>query len=179
MKIINAMSNNEEDIYQNEEIKLLLSALNITPGKYDAKKLRYGKLGICVDADADGGHIALLIMAAMTYLAPDFIKEGRLCWLRSPLYIVNNRGNETYYFSDEEYNKVRGKIKGEVTRNKGLGELSAESARKSMFDPEYQRLDILEYDPHAIELLTQLMGSDVTPRKDFIFKNVDFSTISE
>lgn len=178
-KIINAMSNNEEDIYQNEEIKLLLSALNITPGKYDARKLRYGKLGICVDADADGGHIALLIMAAMTYLAPDFIKEGRLCWLRSPLYIVNNRGNETYYFSDEEYNKVRGKIKGEVTRNKGLGELSAESARKSMFDPEYQRLDILEYDPQAIELLTQLMGSDVTPRKDFIFKNVDFSTISE
>ena len=48
-----------------------------------------------------------------------------------------------------------------------------------MFDPEYQRLDILEYDSQAIELLTQLMSSDITPRKDFIFKNVDFSTISE
>ena len=53
-KMINALSNSDEDIYQNEEIKLLLSALNITPGKYDAKKLRYGKLGICTDADSDG-----------------------------------------------------------------------------------------------------------------------------
>lgn len=124
-------------------------------------------------------HIGLLIMAAMTYLAPDFIKEGRLCWLRSPLYIVNNKGKESYYFNDEEYNKVRNKIKGEVTRNKGLGELSAESARNSMFNPENQRLDIIEYDEKAIILLKQLMGEQVEPRKEFIFKNVDFSTISE
>lgn len=54
MKIINCLSNNEEDIFQNEEIKLLLSALNITPGKYDARRLRYGKLGICTDSDSDG-----------------------------------------------------------------------------------------------------------------------------
>ena len=178
-KIINCLANNDEDIFQNEEIKLLLSALNITPGKYDARRLRYGKLGICADADADGAHIGLLIMAAMTYLAPDFIKEGRLCWLRSPLYIVNNRGNETYYFNDEEYSKVRGKIKGEVTRAKGLGELPRETARKSMFDPNYQRLDIIEYDEKAINLLKQLMGENVEPRRDFIFKNVDFSTITE
>ena len=124
-------------------------------------------------------HIGLLIMAAMTYLAPDFIKEGRLCWLRSPLYIVNNKGKESYYFNDDEYNKVRSKIKGEVTRNKGLGELSAESARNSMFNPENQRLDIIEYDEKAIILLKQLMGEQVEPRKEFIFKNVDFSTISE
>lgn len=178
-KMLNCLSNTEEDIYQNEEIKLLLSALNITPGKYDSRKLRYGKLGICTDADSDGAHIGLLIMSAMTYLAPEFIKEGRLCWLRSPLYIVNYKGEETYYFNDDEYNKVRGKIKGEVTRNKGLGELSPESARRSMFDPKFQRLDIIEYDPNAIELLKQLMGNDVEPRRDFIFENVDFSKISE
>lgn len=118
-------------------------------------------------------------MAAMTYLAPDFIKEGRLCWLRSPLYIVNNRGKESYYFNDDEYNKVRGKIKGEVTRAKGLGELSAETARNSMFNSENQRLDVIEYDEEAITLLKQLMGSQVEPRKEFIFENVDFSTISE
>ncbi len=53
VKIINCLSNSEEDIYQNEEIKLLLSAMNIIPGRYDASKLRYGKLGICVDADSD------------------------------------------------------------------------------------------------------------------------------
>ena len=78
-KIINCLSNPEEKIFNNEEIKLLLSAMNIVPGKYDSKKLRYGKLGICVDADSDGAHIALLIMAALQYLAPEFIKEGRLC----------------------------------------------------------------------------------------------------
>ena len=87
--------NDEEKIFQNEEIKLLLSAMNITPGRYDAKKLRYGKLAICTDADSDGYHIGLLIMAALTYLAPDFIKEGRLCWLRSPLYIVENGKTES------------------------------------------------------------------------------------
>lgn len=69
--------------------------------------------------DKVGCHIGLLIMAALQYLAPEFIKEGRLCWLRSPLYIVNNKGKEEYYFTDEDFNKVRNKIKGEVTRAKG------------------------------------------------------------
>lgn len=118
-KIINCLSNPDEKIFQNEEIKLLLSAMNIVPGKYNAKKLRYGRIAITTDADSDGSHIGLLIMAALQYLAPEFIKEGRLCWLRSPLYIVNNRGKEEYYFTDEDFNKVRNKIKGEVTRAKG------------------------------------------------------------
>lgn len=68
---------------------------------------------------SDGSHIGLLIMAALTYLAPEFIKEGRLCWLRSPLYIVDNKGKETYYFTDEEFDKVRKTVKGVVTRAKG------------------------------------------------------------
>lgn len=118
-KIINALSNPEEKIYLNEEIKLLLSAMNIVPGKYNASKLRYGRLAICSDADSDGAHIGLLIMATMQYLAPEFIKEGRLCWLRSPLYIVSNGKKNDYYFSDEEFNKVRKNIKGVVTRAKG------------------------------------------------------------
>lgn len=178
-KIINCLSNPEEKIFQNEEIKLLLSAMNITPGHYDGKRLRYGRLAICTDADSDGYHIGLLIMAALTYLAPDFIREGRLCWLRSPLYIVNNRGKETYYFTDEEFNKDRAKIKGEVTRAKGLGELGAETAHASMFTKEYQRIDRMEYSEEAIELLYDLMGDDVEPRKDFIMNNIDFSEVRE
>ena len=169
----------EEKIFQNEEIKLLLSAMNIVPGKYNASKLRYGRLAVCTDADADGMHIGLLIMAALQYLAPEFIREGRLCWLRSPLYIATNGTKETYYFTDEEFNKVRGKIKGEVQRNKGLGSLSPEQARASMFTDEYQRMDILEPTPAALLLLEQLMGSDVTPRKNFIFNNIDFSEVRE
>ena len=178
-KIINCLSNPEEKIFNNEEIKLLLSAMNIIPGKYDSKKLRYGRIGICVDADSDGSHIALLLMAALQYLAPEFIEEGRLCWLRSPLYIVTNKGKETYYFTDEEFDKVRGKIKGEVTRNKGLGELQADTAKLSMFSPEYQRMDVLDYDSKAVDLLYELMGVEVEPRRKFIIDKVDFSTIRE
>ena len=178
-KIINCLSNPEEKIFQNEEIKLLLSAMNIIPGKYNSSKLRYGRIAICSDADSDGAHIGLLIMAALQYLAPEFIREGRLCWLRSPLYIVNNKGKESYYFTDDEFNKVRNKIKGEVTRAKGLGELPAETAHASMFTEEYQRMDVMEYDADAIELLYGLMGSDVEPRKNFIMKKVDFSKVRE
>ncbi len=117
-------------------------------------------------------------MAALTYLAPEFIKEGRLCWLRSPLYIVEKGGKETYYYTDEEFAKVRAKVGGTVTRAKGLGELPPETARASMFG-ENQRMDTLEYSEDAIDLLYQLMSDDVDPRRDFIMKNIDFSTIRE
>ena len=177
-KIINALSNPEEKVYENEEIKLLLSAMNIIPGKYDAKKLRYGRLAICTDADSDGYHIGLLIMAALAHIAPQFIREGRLCWLRSPLYIVTNGKTESYYFTDDEFNAAKGKIKGEVQRNKGLGSLEPEQARVSMFG-EYQRMDVMEYTETAMQLLYELMGEDVAPRRDFIMSNVDFAEIRE
>lgn len=178
-KMINPLSNPEEKVYQNEEIKLLLSAMNIVPGKYNPQKLRYGKIGICVDSDSDGAHIALLIMSVLSYIAPEFIKEGRLCWLRSPLYIVENNNKYTYYFNDEEFNSVRKNIKGVVTRAKGLGELDAAIAKDSMFNQEKQRLDIFEYDEDAIALLYELMGEPVLPRTEFIMNNVDFSKITE
>ena len=118
-------------------------------------------------------------MSALRYLAPEFINEGRLCWLRSPLYIVKNGKTETYYFTDEEFNKVRNKIKGEVQRNKGLGALSAEQAHRSMFTEEFQRMDVLNPTPEALYLLEQLMGAEVEPRRKFIFNKVDFSEIKE
>lgn len=127
---------------------------------------------------SDGGHIALLIMAALHYLAPKFLEEGRLCWLRSPLYIVKNGKKNSYYFTDEEFNKVRSKIKGEVSRAKGLGALSPEQAEESMFG-EYQRMDRLEVDDTAIQFLEELMGVEVEPRKDFVFNEIDFSQIRE
>ena len=126
-----------------------------------------------------GYHIGLLIMAALAHIAPEFIKEGRLCWLRSPLYIVTNGKSESYYFTDEEFNAVKGKIKGEVQRNKGLGSLEPDQAKKSMFDPAYQRIDVMEYDEEAMVLLYSLMSEDVEPRRDFIMNNVDFSEIAE
>ena len=118
-------------------------------------------------------------MAAIRYLAPQFLQEGRLCWLRSPLYIVKNKGKEEYYFTDEEFNKVRGKTKGEVTRAKGLGELSPETCHKSMFTPEYQRLEVIQPSEEGIYLLENLMGVNVEPRTEYVFKNIDFSEIRE
>ena len=176
-KMINAFSNPDEKLYQNEVIKLFLSAMNIVPGKYNSEKLRYGKVGICVDADADGYSIGLLIMCVIYKFAPQLIEEGRLFWLRSPLYIVKVGKKEYYYFTDEEYNKS--KLKGEVTRAKGLGALDANQAHISMFTPEFQRMDKLEADEESLYLLTQLMGKDSGPKKEFIFKNVDFSEIRE
>ena len=177
-KIINALANPEEKTFQNEEIKLLLSAMNIVPGKYNASKLRYGKIAICTDADSDGSHIGLLIMACLQYLAPQFISEGRLFWLRSPLYIVKNGKNEQYYFTDEEFNK-RGKVSGEVQRNKGLGALSPSQARTSMFSSEFQRLEPLIPDNNSILLLEQLMGDDGSYRKEYVFNKIDFAEIRE
>lgn len=176
-KILNCLSNPDEKIFQNEEIKLLLSAMNIVPGKYDSSKLRYGKIAICTDADSDGYHIGLLIMSAIKYLAPQFLEENRLYWLHSPLYIVKNGKNESYYFTDEEFSKA--KIKGEVTRAKGLGALSADQANKSMFNDEFQRMEQIVPTDKALYLLEDLMGKAAEPRTEFIFENVDFSEIRE
>ena len=178
-KPINAFSNSEEKFYENEEIKLLLSAMNIVPGRYNASKLRYGRIGICADADADGFSIGLLIMCALYKVAPQFIQEKRLCWLRSPLYIVKNGAKESFYFTDEEFNKVRTTVKGEVTRAKGLGALSAEQARKSMFTNEFQHMDTLVETEDSLLLLSNLMGKDSEPKHEFIWQNIDFSEIKE
>lgn len=176
-KLVNCLAHPEEKIFENEEINLLLSAMNIVPGKYNANKLRYGKIAICSDSDSDGFHIGLLIMAAIYKLAPQFLQENRLCWLRSPLYIEKIGKKEKYYFTDEEIKDV--KITGELQRNKGLGSLSAEQAKNSMFNPENQRMDVLIPDAESLTLLAQLMGEDNSYRKSFIFENVDFSEIHE
>ena len=178
-KMINCLSNPDEKIFQNEEIKLFLSAMNIVPGKYNSNKLRYGKVAICTDADSDGSHIGLLIMAALRYLAPEFLDEGRLYWLRSPLYIVKQGKNESYYFTDNEFAKAKSKVKGEVQRNKGLGALSEEQARRSMFTEEFQRMEQLIPTEDSLYLLEDLMGEDVQPRREFIFNNIDFNEIRE
>ena len=91
--------------------------------------------------------------------------------------MVKKGKEEKYYFTDEEFNKA--KPKGEVNRAKGLGALSADQARRSMFTEEYQRMDQLIPDGNSLYLLSQLMGKDSEPKRDFVFKNVDFSEIRE
>lgn len=178
-KMLNALANPDEKIMDNDEIKLLLKAMNIVPGKYNSKKLRYGKIAICTDADSDGYHIGLLIMANLRKLAPQFLNENRLCWLRSPLYIVTSGKKESYYFTDAEFNEARSSIKGTVQRAKGLGALTAEQAHNSMFTPEFQRMDTIIPTEESIQLLEELMGEDVTYRREYVFSKIDFSEIRE
>ena len=177
-KLINAFSNSKEKLEKNEEIQLLLKALNIIPGAYNPSDLRYGRVAICTDSDSDGYHIGLLIATALQHFCPEFIEEQRLCWLRSPLYIVKTKKGEQYYFTDEEMDAVRGKVTGEIQRNKGLGSLSADQAKASMFG-ENQRIDILNPTEEAINLLKALMGSSGVARKEFVFNEIDFSTVRE
>lgn len=116
-KCVNCLSNPEEKYLANEEIKLLLYAMGIDINNYNSKKLRYGKIGICVDGDFDGSHISLLIMAALYKLCPQFLKENRLYWLRAPLFVETKGKKQYFYFSDEEKNtKNHG---GVIIRAKG------------------------------------------------------------
>lgn len=179
-KLINAFTNSETKLLKNEEIQLLLQALNIEPGNYDSSQLRYGRVAICTDSDSDGYNIGLLIAAALQHFCPEFIKEGRLCWLRSPLYILKGKKKDTYFFTDAELNAARAKAKlqGDLQRNKGLGSLSAEQARASMFG-DNQHIDVIKSDDSSILLLEKLMGTNVADRKKYIFENIDFAEVRE
>lgn len=173
-KCINALSNPMEDVLANEEVKAILMAMGITAnGAFNPKKLRYGKLGICVDADDDGAHIALLVTALIYSLCPEFVVDGRLCWLKAPLYKVEYAGKTNYYFTE---NELPANCKGEITRHKGLGEMQPEDVEQSMFG-KYQRLEQIVPSQDGFITLEHLMGKDVQPRKEFVFNNIDFSTI--
>ena len=172
-KIINALSNDFEDVMRNEEVKLLLKATGININNYRESKLRYGKIAICVDADDDGMHIACLIIALLYRLAPEFLKEGRLCWLHAPLFKVIS-GKTTKYFYDEQ-TLIAANIKGTQTRFKGLGEMKDEDAR-CMFDSN-QWLETLEWDTSVASQIEALMGKDSQPKKDFVFSRINFEEI--
>lgn len=179
-KLINAFTNSDSKLLKNEEIQLLLQALGIESGEYDSSNLRYGRIAICTDSDSDGYNIGLLIATALQHFCPQFIQEGRLCWLRSPLYILKNKKEDTYFFTDAELNvaRAKGPLKGELQRNKGLGSLSAQQARDSMFGSN-QHIDVLNPSDSAIALLEELMGTNVTARKKYIFDNIDFAEVRE
>lgn len=180
-KLINALANKDDRLLKNEEIQLLFKALGIKPHEdYEETNLRYGRIGICVDSDSDGYHIGLLIASALEHFCPKFIQENRLCWLRSPLYIVKGKDKEQYYFTDQEMDAARPNLPVgvEIQRCKGLGSLSASQARNSMFGAN-QHMDVLIPTDKTKNKLITLMGSNADGRKNFIFNNIDFSEVKE
>lgn len=162
-----------EEGLNNEEVKLLLQALGIIYGKpYSSEKLRYGRVALAVDGDFDGSHIGLLLMAMLQVLAPQFLKENRLFWLRAPTCKVETKTKTYYYYNEEEF---RNHPKGNITFFKGLGQMTDEDLKNSMFNKEWQHLEPITYSEEGIQTLLELMSEDVEPRKEFVFNNIDFS----
>lgn len=162
-----------EEGLANEEVKLLLQALGLTYGRpYNANKLRYGKIALAVDGDFDGSHIGLLLMAMLQVLAPEFLKENRLFWLRAPTCKVETLKKTYFYYSDEEF---KNHPKGNITFFKGLGQMSDNDLKASMFNEEWQHLEPITYSEEGINTLISLMSEDVEPRKEFVYNNIDFS----
>ena len=172
-KAINALANPIDKVLENEEVKLLLQALGITYGqKYNSKKLRYGKIAICSDADFDGSHIGLLVMAIIQKLCPEFIQEGRLYWLKAPVCKLESKGKTYYYYTEEEVEN-RKETSGEMTFFKGIGQMQKKDLQESLFSPANQHLEQLTPTEDGVETLLELMGEDVQPRKDYV-QGIDF-----
>lgn len=121
-------------------------------------------------------------MANLYKLCPQFLKENRLYWLQSPLFIEYDKQNnpKSWYYSDEEFNKVRSTVRGEIKRVKGLGQLNEKDLKATMFSTTGgQKMDLIEYSPDGAIQLEKLMGTDIAPRKEFVFNNIDFSKYGE
>lgn len=175
-KIINSLTNDLDKVLENEEVRLILSALGVSVNNYSAKKLRYGRVAIASDQDSDGNHIFLLVLTLFRELVPQFLHEGRLYRLESPLYVISSGKKHLYYYSADEVAKYKGS--GARTLIKGLGEMSSTQMKESMFGNS-QRLTQIKWNDDISYLLFDFMGKDVVPRKEYLFKYADFNTIQE
>ena len=180
-KVKNLLKHPLDECLENQEVSDIILALGCgIQNRYNSKKLNYGKVAIAVDADVDGYNIMCLIATMFYVLMPDFIKEGRLCWLRAPLYRLSKGDKKVYAYTDEELKQLsKSRENWEQNRYKGLGECSAEDMENSMLHPTERHLEVLTIKDMeaAAESLKMLMGEDVEERKKFLFENVDFSEL--
>jgi topoisomerase-4 subunit B len=170
-KPLNCFGMTKKVVYENEEFNLLQHALNIEDG---IESLRYRKIVIATDADVDGMHIRLLIMTYFLQFFPDLVKNGHLYILDTPLFRVRNKKETIYCYSDEERQRAIHKLgnKPEITRFKGLGEISPQEF--GGFIGEDIRLDpiILNKDTKIADLLGFYMGKNTPDRQLFIIDNL-------
>ncbi len=170
-KPLNCFGLTKKVVYENEEFNLLQHALNIEEG-YEG--LRYNNIVIATDADVDGMHIRLLLMTFFLQFFPDLVKNGHVYILETPLFRVRNK-QETIYCYDETEKKAAMKKLGnkpEITRFKGLGEISPdEFARFIGPDIKLQPV-IMEQGEHVQNLLEYYMGKNTPQRQDFIIENL-------
>ncbi len=170
-KPLNCYGLKKKVVYENEEFNLLQHALNIEEG---LEGLRYNRIVIATDADVDGMHIRLLMMTFFLQFFPDLVKNGHLYILDTPLFRVRNKQKTIYCYSDEERQKAIQEIgsKAEITRFKGLGEISPDEF--GQFIGEDMRLEpiILKMDTTIPKLLEYYMGKNTPDRQHFIIGNL-------
>ncbi len=170
-KPLNTYGMTKKIVYENEEFNLLQAALNIEDGLED---LRYNNIVIATDADVDGMHIRLLLITFFLQFFPELIKEGHLYILQTPLFRVRDKKETIYCYSEQErvnaINKLRGKA--EITRFKGLGEISPDEFQ--YFIGEDIRLDPVMLDKGTTieQLLEFYMGKNTPNRQEFIINNL-------
>ncbi|MFD2726258.1 DNA topoisomerase IV subunit B [Hyunsoonleella rubra] len=170
-KPLNCYGLSKKIVYENEEFNLLQAALNIEESLED---LRYNNVVIATDADVDGMHIRLLLITFFLQFFPEVIKEGHLYILQTPLFRVRNKKETIYCYSEEERINAIEKLKPkpEITRFKGLGEISPDEFKH--FIGEDMRLDPVMLDDNMSidELLAFYMGKNTPSRQEFIIDNL-------
>ncbi|WP_103068781.1 DNA topoisomerase IV subunit B [Aquimarina sediminis] len=179
-KPLNSYNMSKKIVYENEEFNLLQAALNIEESLED---LRYNNIVIATDADVDGMHIRLLLITFFLQFFPEVIKEGHLYILQTPLFRVRNKKETIYCYSEQERRDAIAKLSGkpEITRFKGLGEISPDEFVHFIGDDI--RLDpvMLDKEKSIEELLSFYMGKNTPQRQEFIIDNlkVELDTIEE
>jgi len=170
-KPLNTYGMTKKIVYENEEFNLLQAALNIEDG---LEELRYNNIVIATDADVDGMHIRLLLITFFLQFFPELIKEGHLYILQTPLFRVRDKKETIYCYSEAERVAALGKLRGkpEITRFKGLGEISPDEFK--FFIGEDIRLDPVMLDKGTTieQLLEFYMGKNTPTRQEFIINNL-------
>lgn len=170
-KPLNCFSLTKKVVYENEEFNLLQHALNIEDG---LDELRYNRVVIATDADVDGMHIRLLLLTFFLQFFPELVRGGHLYILETPLFRVRDKQKTFYCYSEKEKQKAIGQLRGkpEITRFKGLGEISPDEFAD--FIGEDIRLDpvILNEDTNVDDLLSYYMGKNTPDRQKFIIENL-------
>ena len=170
-KPLNSYGMSKKIVYENEEFNLLQAALDIED---DMENLRYNNIVIATDADVDGMHIRLLLITFFLQFFPELIKDGHLYILQTPLFRVRNKKETIYCYSEEERREAIEKLKPkpEITRFKGLGEISPDEFKN--FIGETIRLDPIMMDKNTSieQLLSFYMGKNTPDRQEFIIKNL-------
>ena len=170
-KPLNSYGMTKKIVYENEEFNLLQAALDI---EEEMENLRYNNIVIATDADVDGMHIRLLLITFFLQFFPELIKEGHLYILQTPLFRVRNKKETIYCYSEDERKAAMEKLKGkpEITRFKGLGEISPDEFKH--FIGQDIRLDpvMLDSATSIQNLLEFYMGKNTPDRQEFIINNL-------